>query len=313
MMQPVAHVVFGAGPIGAAIAEQVAARGELVRLVSRSGRHLGIPRAETVAADVEDAAAVRRVAEGAKVAYFACQPAYTNWPGGFPVLAKGVIDGLTGTGTKLVAVDNLYLYGRTGGRPLTEDLPAAATTRKGAARARLAAQFLDAHCAGKVPVVIVRGSNYFGPRGRDSTFGERFFPPLLAGKRVSAFGDPDLPHAVTYVPDFARAAVALAARDDAFGQAWLAPSTSSLSVRQFAGAAARVAGLPQPKVSVMSPLMLRFGGLFMANAREMVEMLYEFAEPFVVDCTKAAGAGLVPTPIDDALGATVNWWRSLSA
>ena len=309
-MQPATHVVLGAGPVGTAIAEHVAARGESVRIVSRTGRDLGLAGAETLAADVADAAAVRRAAEGAKVAYFACQPAYTDWPAGFPPLAKGVIDGLAGTGTKLAVVDNLYLYGATGGRPLTEDLPAAATTRKGAARARLAAQFLEAHRAGKVPVVIIRGSNYFGPRGRDSTFGERFFPPLLAGKPASAFGDPNLPHAVTYVPDFARAVVELAARDDAFGQAWHAPSTSSLSVRQFAEAAARVAGLPQPKVSVMSPLMLRIGGLFMANAREMVEMLYEFEEPFVVDCTKAAGAGLVPTPIDNALRATVDWWRS---
>jgi nucleoside-diphosphate-sugar epimerase len=309
-MQPATHVVFGAGPLGAAIAEQIAARGDSVRLVSRSGRDLGIAGAETVAADVTDAAAVRRVAGGARVAYFTCEPAYTKWTSGFPPLAKGVIEGLTGTATKLAVVDNLYLYGATGGRPLTEDLPAAATTRKGVARARLSAQFLEAHSAGKVPVVIVRGSNYFGLRGRDSTFGERFFPPLLAGRPVTAFGDPDLPHAVTYVPDFARAVVELAASDGAFGQAWHAPSTSSLSVRQFAEAAARIAGLPQPKVSVMSPLMLRFGGLFMANAREMVEMLYEFEEPFVVDCTKAAGVGLVPTPIDKALSATVDWWRS---
>ena len=291
-MQPATHVVLGAGPLGAGIAEHIVARGESVRLVSRSGRDLGLAGAEILAADVTDAAAVRRAAEGAKVVYFACQPAYTDWPAGFPPLAKGVIDGLADTGTKLAVVDNLYLYGATGGRPLTEDLPAAATTRKGAARARLAAQFLEAHRAGKVPVVIIRGSNYFGPRGRDSTFGERFFPPLLAGKPVSAFGDPDLPHAVTYVPDFARAVVELAARDDAFG---------------------RVAGLPQPKVSVMSPLMLRIGGLFMASAREMVEMLNEFEEPFVVDCTKAAGAGLVPTPIDNALRATVDWWRSQPA
>jgi nucleoside-diphosphate-sugar epimerase len=312
-MQPVTHVVFGAGPLGAAIAEQVTARGASVRLVSRSGRDLGIPGAQTVAADVADAAAVRRVANGAKVAYFTCQPAYTNWAAGFPRLAKGVIEGLTGTTTRLAVVDNLYLYGATGGRPLTEDLPAAATTRKGAARAHLSAQFLEAHRAGKVPVVIVRGSDYFGPRGRNSTVGERFFQPLLAGKPISAFGDPDLPHAVTYVPDFACALVELAARDDAFGQAWHAPSTSELSVRQFAEEAARVAGLPQPKVSVMSPLMLRIGGLFMANAREMVEMLYEFEEPFVVDCTKAAGAGLVPTPIDNALSATVDWWRTQPA
>lgn len=92
-----------------------------------------------------------------------------------------------------MVVDNLYMYGPTGGRPITEDLPYAARSRKGRARAALAERLLAAHRAGDVPVAIGRGSDYFGPRGVATTHGDRFFPPLLAGKAVQVFGDVDAP------------------------------------------------------------------------------------------------------------------------
>ncbi len=304
------HVVLGAGAIGATIAEQLAAAGEPVRLVSRSGRNPGVPGAEAAAADLTDPAAVRAVAAGAHVAYFACQPAYTSWPKGFPPLADGVLGGLAGTGTRLVVVDNLYMYGPTGGRPLTEDLPYAATTRKGRARAALAQRFLAAHRAGDVPVAIGRASDYFGPRGVDTTHGERLFPPLLAGRAVQVYGDPDLPHAVTYLPDFARALIELGRHDEALGSAWHVPTAPAISQRAFVEMAARAAGLPTPKLSRVAKPMLALAGLFVGPAREMVEMSYEFEEPFLVDSSRFERAfGLGPTPLDEALAATVAWWR----
>ncbi len=306
------HAVLGTGPIGAAIAEQLVAAGESVRLISRSGGDAGVRGVQAVAADLTDAAAVRSAAAGARVAYFACQPAYTAWTEGFPPLANGVLRGLAGTGTRLAVVDNLYMYGPTDGRALTEDLPSVATTRKGRARARLAQQFLAAHQAGDVPVTIARGSDYFGPRAASSSVGgDRLFPPLLAGKAVQVFGDPDAPHTYTYVADFARTLIELGRRDEALGQAWHVPNAPALSQRQFATRAAAAAGLPAPRLSRVSRPMLRLAGLFIPPAREVIEMLYEFEEPFVVDSSKAEQAfGLRATPLDEALRPTLAWWRT---
>jgi len=303
------HVVLGAGTLGTTIAEQLVAAGEAVRLVTRSGRNPGIAGIETAAADLTDPAAVRAVAAGARVAYFACQPAYTDWPKGFPPLAEGVLGGLAGSGTRLSVVDNLYMYGPTGGRPITEDLPYGATTRKGVARARLAERFMAAHRAGDVPVVIARASDYFGPRGVTSSAGDRFFPPILAGKAVQVFGDPDAPHAYTFVPDFARALIELGRHDEALGGAWHVPTAPAVSQRRFVEMAAAAAGVPVPKLSRVSKPMLLLAGLFVPPAREMIEMVYQFEEPFVLDCSKIERAfGLRPTPLDEAVAETVAWW-----
>ena len=304
------HVVLGAGTIGTTIAEQLAAAHEPVRLVSRSGRSPGIAGVEAVAADLTNPVAVRAATAGAHVAYFACQPAYTDWPKGFPPLADGVLGGLAGTGTRLAVVDNTYMNGPTGGRAMTEDLPYAATTRKGIARAKLAERFMAAHRAGDVAIVIARASDYFGPRGVSSTHGDRFFPPLLAGKAVQVFGDVDAPHAVTYVPDFARALIELGRHEGALGQAWHVPTAPAVSQRAFVEMAARVAGVPAPKLSRVTKPMLYLAGLFVPPAREMIEMSYEFEEPFLLDSSRFERTfGVGPTPLEEALPATVAWWR----
>jgi hypothetical protein len=63
------------------------------------------------------------------------------------------------------------------------------------------------------------------------------------------------------------------------------------------------------RMSVVSPLMLRLAGLFDSGARQMVEMAYEFTEPFVVDSTRIQRTfAMSPTPTDVAISRTVLWY-----
>ena len=309
-----ANVVLGAGPLGTTIARQLAAAGEAVRVVTRSGRDVGVDGVTSLGADVTDPAAVRSATEGARTVYFAAAPAYTNWPKGFPPLAEGVLGGLKGRGIRLAVVDNLYAYGPPHGAPIREDLPFAATNRKGTARARVAERFMAAHAAGDVQVTIARASDYFGPGAVESAVGERFFGPIIAGKAAAVFGDPDALHSVTYVPDFARTLIELARHDEAFGEAWHVPSVPAVSIRGFAGLVGAAAGTGKPSLSRLSRPMLLLAGLFVPPARETVEMLYEFEEPFVLDSSKTERTfGLTATPFEQSIPATVAWWQSRRA
>jgi nucleoside-diphosphate-sugar epimerase len=268
---------------------------------------------ELVAADLYDAAAVRKVAQGAAVAYQCAQPHYWEWPEKFPPLQAAIIEGLAGGGTRLVIAENLYMYGDTDGRPLTEELPYRAHTRKGKVRAAMAEAALAAHRAGKVKVAIGRASDFFGPWALGSSHGERVFYPALAGKAASFLGKLDIPHSATYISDFGRALVLLGERDEALGQAWHVPNDRpQITQRQFAELIFEGVGLP-PKARGMGKLMLRLGGLFVPAAREMVEMAYEFEKPFVVDSSKFEKAfGMKGTPLPEAIRETVAWYRQHS-
>ena len=56
--------------------------------------------------------------------------------------------------------------------------------------------------------------------------------------------------------------------------------------------------------------MLRGLGLVNPTVRELVEMQYQFEEPFIVDSTKiATKLGVHATPIDEALADTLTSYR----
>jgi len=306
------HVVLGSGPVGASIARQLAEAGEAARVVTRSGRDLGIAGVTSFRADITDPAAVGAATAGAHTVYFAAQPAYTNWPKGFPPLVDGVLEGIRGTGARLAVADNLYAYGPTHGTPIREDLPYGATTRKGTARAKVAERFIAAHAAGDLRVVIGRASDSFGPEVMDSPVGgERFFGPIISGKTVRVIGDPDARHSLTYLPDFAAALIELARHDEAFGEAWHVPTAPAVSIRRFAELVSAATGSGTPRISRTSRPMLHVVGAFVPPLREMVEMLYAFDEPLILDSSKIERAfGLRPTPLEESVAETIAWWRA---
>lgn len=306
------HVIFGTGAIGRAIAEELIQREKTVRLVNRSGKMDQAPvGAEIVSVDLYDSAQVREITSGAAVVYQAAQPAYHQWPEKFPVLQNAIIEGLTGSGAKLVLVENLYMYGETGGAPMTESMPYNAQTRKGRTRGEMSRAAFAAHAAGKLRVTAGRGSDFFGPWGLNSTMGERAIVPLLQGKAASLVGNIDLPHTYTYVKDFARALVILGERDEADGQAWHVPNDQPrITQRKMVERIAEAAGV-EPKCSAMGRFMMMLGGLFIPEAKESVEMMYEFEQPFIVDSSKFEQVfGMHATPLNESIRETVAWYKS---
>jgi nucleoside-diphosphate-sugar epimerase len=307
------HVVLGTGAIGRAIMEELIKRGESVRMVNRSGKMDGIPAGvEIVASDLYDQAKVKEVTRGAKVVYQSAQPEYNEWVTKFPSLQSSIIAGLTGSNAKLVIVENLYMYGETNGVPQTEDLPHNAHTRKGKVRGEISNAAFEAHRAGKLRVTSGRGSDFFGPWGLPTAaMGERTFYPLLHGKPANLIGDVDAPHTHTYIPDFGKALVILGERDEADGKPWHVPNDSPrISQREMLSMIAAEMGIA-PKFSAMGRTMMWLGGLFIPEAKETVEMMYEFEKPFIVDSSRFEKTfGMQATPIKEAIKATVAWYKS---
>jgi hypothetical protein len=100
-------------------------------MVNRGGRARVPEGVVVVGGDAADPTFTRKASEGASVVYFALNPPYNKWPELFPPLQAGVAEGAASAGAKLIAMENLYMYGPTGGRPLIEDLPYAPNTRNG--------------------------------------------------------------------------------------------------------------------------------------------------------------------------------------
>ncbi len=307
------HVIFGTGAVGSATMQALVKRGKTVRMVNRSGKPStatgnNLPaNVEICAGDAYDLDQVRRLTEGAAVVYQAAQPAYHEWVERFPPLQAAILEGTAANAAKLVVIENLYMYGDPQGKPLTEASPIHPHTRKGKVRLAMHEALMAAHQSGKLKVAIGRASDFYGP-GYALT-GDQLFVPAINGKTARGVGNLDVPHTFTYTLDVGEALAILGERDDAAGQVWHIPSAAALTQRELITRVFALTGFA-PKIGTASPLMMRLVGLFAPGAREMVEMMYEFEQPFVMDSSKFTRAfGLTATPIDEAIRATLAWFR----
>ncbi len=305
------HVIFGAGPIGRALVEELVARGFPVRVVSRSpvvGLPPGVAHAE---GDASSLAFAAEAAAGAAAVYQCLGPPYPAWADLFPPLQRSVVGAAQAAGARYVSFENVYMYGDTHGAPITEDRPIAPTTRKGAVRAAMAGVLAKLAAAGDLELATARASDYFGPGATfQSPLGSEVIGRALAGKSARVIGDPDQPHSYTYLGDVARVLATLGTDERALGEVWHVPNAPARTTREIVGVISGILGrdiavAPTPR------WLLRLLGLFNADIRELDEMRYEFVQPFIVDGSKFEKTfGIGATPLADSLAATIAWWRA---
>jgi len=314
---PALHVIAGAGQIGPMIADRLLARGYRVRMVRR-GAFSNVPAGvDTVSASVADPAAAAEAMRGASVVYHCANPRYHRWAQELVPLARGITEGAARNGARLVALDNLYMYRVPASGRLAEDTPIEPVSRKGALRAEAAAVMLDAHKRGDLPVTIGRASDFFGPNCSTSFWGDRLWAKLHARKSVEIVGDPDQPHTYSYGPDVADALVTLGLADpmrsadaDVYGRVWHLPALPAESTLTWLTRFANAIGV-EPRFMRLSPFLLRIAGLFIPEAGELPEMIYQWRAPFILDDTLFRRRfAATPTPLAQAVAATVAWARA---
>jgi nucleoside-diphosphate-sugar epimerase len=304
------HVVLGAsGGIGNSLVHELAARGRRVRAVNRSGTADVPAGVEVRAGDVASADGATRACAGAGVVYHCAQPPYARWAQEFLPMTRAVLDGAAAAGAKLVLADNLYMYGPVD-RPMTEDLPYAATNPKGRVRAEMAELLLAAHRAGTVRATMGRASDYYGPGGVRSAAGAAVFGPAVAGRTARWLGPLDVPHTLSYLPDIAAGLATLGERPEADGQAWHLPAAEPVTGTRFIDLVFAELGRPA-KLASVSRLQQRALGMFIPGLREQGEIWYQRDRPFVVDAGRfeRAFGPLPPTAHRQAVARTLDWFR----
>jgi nucleoside-diphosphate-sugar epimerase len=304
-------IVFGAGPLGSAVARELYGRGKRVRIISRRGTADVPDGVEVARGDVSNPSGIRHLCKEASAIYHCASPPYSRWLHEFPAIHAGVLDCAAFSRSRLIMGDNLYLYGPVQGK-MTEESPPNPPGEHGRLRKEMAEQVLDAHRQGKFPATVGRASDFFGPGVLTSHMGERVFPAALSGKPAQMLGNPDMPHTFTYIKDFARALVTLGESEKAFGQIWHVPSGETLTTRQFIELVSRECNVDLSIKTVPRSLVTLLA-LFSPLMRALKEQLYQFERPFIVDHSKFVKSfGDTSTPHPVAIRETVDWYRTRS-
>jgi nucleoside-diphosphate-sugar epimerase len=117
-------------------------------------------------------------------------------------------------------------------------------------------------------------------------------------------------HSFTYTPDAGKATAMLGNTPTAYNQVWHAPTDRhALTGKEFISMTAKEFGV-KPDYLVLKKWMVKLGGLFDGNIREVVEMLYQNDADYLFDRSKFENAfGFTPTSYEDGIAETARFTK----
>ena len=207
-------------------------------------------------------------------------PAYHDWDRLIPEITTSVLAAGRASGATLLVPGNVYPYGMEPG-PWGPDTPHRPVARKGRIRAEMETRYREAAGQGQ-RTILLRGGDFLLPEAPQMAMNRVILGEVEKG-RVTTLGDPAALHAYAYLPDMARAAVALVALGEALPAyadipfAGHAFTISDLAARitRLSGRSMRIKRFPRWIFTLASP--------FWELARELREMLYLYDHPHQLD------------------------------
>ncbi len=308
---PTALVLGANGRFGQAVVAAFAHAGWHVLAQVRRAPPQPLPAgASALALPLSAIDALAAQAAGAGVVVHAVNPLYTRWRQEAMPAARLGMELARRLGARFMLPGNVYNFGSSMPAVLEPGAPQRADTAKGRIRVEMEAEMQQRAASGQRSVVI-RAGDFFGS-GRGSWLDLVIVKSLHARKLVYP-GPLDRPHAWAYLPDLARAFVAVASHDGLPDFIDLHFPGHTLTGAQLLAAVERAASSPDRvpaqgwRHGSMPWGLIRAGGLFVPSWRAIAEMSYLWRVPHALDGTALHSLiGTLPaTPIDAALRAAL--------
>lgn len=154
---------------------------------------------------VRDKDDMARAAEGCAVVVNGLNPPnYHNWAETIPRITDQVIDAARRSGATVLLPGNVYHFGDHGG-VWSERTPPRPVSRKGRIRLEMERRYAESG----VQTIVLRAGNFIDPERRGCVMSEIYLRHI-ARDRVTLPGPANVRQAWCYLPDWARAAAALA-------------------------------------------------------------------------------------------------------
>ncbi len=270
-----------------------------IRLVSRHPRKVN-DTDELVTADLLDAAQTAAAVQGSDIVYLVAGLPYQTavWQAQWPVVMRNVIDACKCYGAKLVFFDNVYMYGPVKGQ-MTEETFFGATSKKGRVRAQIASMLLEEIGNKTLTAMICRAPEFYGPAHTQSSTNATIFDNIRKKKRLQVLLKDSTLRTLIYTPDAGRATALLGNTPDAYHETWHLPcDTNRLTAMQFIAEVGELHGITL-KYTVLKAWMVKLVGLFNPLVKEVVELLYQYEQDYIFDCSKFMKRfpGFTVTPI----------------
>ena len=281
------HTILGAGgSIGNTLTNELLENGQKIRLVSRS--IFEFKGTESLKADISNYKQTLEAVANSDVVYLVAglKYDYKVWKEMWPKIMNNVIEACKKTNSKLIFLDNVYMYGKVNGK-MTEDTPYNPCSKKGEIRAKIATQLEEEYKKGNIRALIVRSADFYGPYAYKSSVPYVLaIDKLLKGKKAQWLIDVNLNHSYTYTVDIAKALFLMSNHDESFNQIWHLPTSNpGITAKTLIELIAKELRV-EPKYTVNKKWMVKLGGLFNSTMKELYEMLYQYEFDYYFESSK---------------------------
>lgn len=241
-------------------------------------------------------------AANADVIVNAWNPPYDKWASQVPQLHARVRKAARASGATVILPGNVYVFGQNGQSVWDETSPHLATNPLGRIRIELEQAF---HRDG-VKTIVLRAGDFLDTQRSGNWFDKVMTPKIGTGILVYP-GATDRRHAWAFLPDLARAAVALAERRDSLPDFADIPFPGfTLTGEDLAQALGRVTG-GTVRIKQMSWMPIQLARPFWPLAKHLLEMRYLWSQAHQLDGAALSDLlpGLEMTATDAALAAAL--------
>jgi len=257
-----------------------------IRLVSRNPKKVN--ETDTIfSADLLDPKQAEEAIKGSEIVYLTVGlPNVTlitqeRWP----IIMHNVIEACINFQTKLVFIDNTYMYGESEGF-IKEGNPFLAIGHKGLVRSKVSTMLLHAMNHNEITAMICRAPEFYGPRNTKSITNVLVFENIRNSKKIKVLVSENKLRTLMFTPDAGRALALLGNTVDAYNQTWHLPCDDNrLTAKQFIDLTSKILRRKMYFI-VLRSWIIKIQGRFDPYLKETIEILYRYKKDHLFDSTK---------------------------
>ena len=242
---------------------------------------------------------LKTAAQSADIIVYGWNPPFNKWDTQCLGQLQQVIDAARASGSTILFPGNIYPYGTEMPPLLTETTPHSATNTLGKIRTTMESMLQ----ASGVKTIILRAGDFIDTEANGNWFDMIITKNTHKNGKISYPGNPDIPHAWAYLPDYARALTALADKRDTL------PAFTALNFEGYTLSGSELAERLNANVQRMNWLPIHIARLFWPMAKHLLEMRYQWNTPHQIDGSTLQS--LLPdfrtTPVNIALQSAVSF------
>jgi nucleoside-diphosphate-sugar epimerase len=282
------QTILGAGGgAGTEITRELSHYTKDIRVVSRNPKKVN-ETDQLLKADLTDPKQLDDAVKGSEIVYVTIAFEYKLkvWKEQWPKFMKNLINSCSRNDSKIVFIDNVYMYDPKYLSNMTEETPINPISEKGKVRAEVVRMLMDAVEKNKVEAIIARAPDFYGPGVIGSMLYQTVYLKLIKNKNPQWLGKLDVTHSFIYSRDIGKSVTLLGNTKDAYNQVWHLPTTDQkLTSRQWIELMMKAMN-KQKKIKTMPDWMINMLGIFVPILKELQDVGYQFKQDYFFNSSK---------------------------